>query len=477
MARNNPFDIQDKDGATIVRDEVKLIKTDVVSDTLTYRGRAHNLEAADTNLVWQIERITKSGNITTSDFAVDVEGVPSYTFAFSARGTTAVFPTVAYQSATFLRCDGSDDFVTLGDQALLDFDGNTEAFSISATFKTCSAAEQVIFSKQGAADAEGYRLTVHSGGIRMHISGGAAGDRIEVRSSFAKLNDNKEHTVVMTFDGSGDASGVSMIVDGVTDSSLTLTADTLTTTSENATAAQICGRTGAADVFDGFLDEVAIWDVELTDAEAKAIYISGFPGDLNQHTQSVQLVAWYTFEGDTFPAITDQSDVGNSIDGTMTNFSGPHDLVTGTGNEVLPRSITTADSTAGDGCDPVTGTTVGTDRTLDVAVKETVGSTFTPSGLNTAILITTLDVTSAAALPLPATALTNRNSMVVHNTSTDDTLYVGPTTTTADNVVGTTSGQEVGPGETFAIDIAPGIVLFGRTEAAKTVRVKVTEVS
>ena len=102
---------------------------------------------------------------------------------------------------------------------------------------------------------------------------------------------------------------------------------------------------------------------------------------------------------------------------------------------------------------------------------------FTPSGLHIAFKVTTLDVTSAAALPLPAVALVGRNSLVVHNKSTLDILYVGPASLTADNVIGITSGHEVNPGETFAIDIQDDIILYGRAETGKTIRVKVTEIA
>ena len=103
--------------------------------------------------------------------------------------------------------------------------------------------------------------------------------------------------------------------------------------------------------------------------------------------------------------------------------------------------------------------------------------TFTPSGINIAIQTKTIDVDDTAGQALPATPLTDRNSMVVHNKSTTDVLYVGPSTVTADSVIGSTSGHEVYPGETFAIDIKDSVILYGRAETGKTIRVKVTEIA
>jgi hypothetical protein len=474
--RVRPFHSKDQDGAVVTRDEVKIVKEDTVSSRLMYRGRAHALDAADTESVWQIERIFTEGNIKTSEFAVDVEGNPSYTFKWSDRNSTSVFDPVSYEGGTLLRCDGSNDYVTLGNQALLDFDGQTEAFSISAWFQSCSEAEQVIFSKQGAANAEGYRLALSAGKLFMHIAGGA--DRIEVSSSFQKLNDEKLNHVVVTHDGGGAASGISMVINGVADTALSTVVDTLASTSENSTAAQISGRNTTTEVFDGYLDEIAVWDVELSTAEAQEIYNSGARADLNDHSQALNLVGWWNFESESWPTISDKSDVGSNLDGTATNFNGPHDLVLASASIPSLGRIATADSLTTNECQDVTGTTVGTKRTLDVAVKETVGSTFTPAGLRTAIKVTTMDVTSAAALALPATALTDRNSLVVHNATTGaEILYVGPSNVTADNVVGTTSGHEVGPGETFAVDIQDNIILYGRAASGETVRVKITEVA
>lgn len=102
---------------------------------------------------------------------------------------------------------------------------------------------------------------------------------------------------------------------------------------------------------------------------------------------------------------------------------------------------------------------------------------FSPSGLHVAFKVTTMDVVDSSASPLPAIPLVGRNSLVVHNKSTMDILYVGSSTLTADNVIGTTSGHEVNPGETFAIDIQDDIILYGRAETGKTIRVKVTEIA
>lgn len=98
------------------------------------------------------------------------------------------------------------------------------------------------------------------------------------------------------------------------------------------------------------------------------------------------------------------------------------------------------------------------------------------SGLSEAMLTTTMQV-SGTAVMLPPTALTNRNSLSIFNKSETETLYIGQTNAvTADSVVGTKSGWEIGPQENLNIDITNDIVLYGITEGA-TILVKINEMA
>ena len=68
--------------------------------------------------------------------------------------------------------------------------------------------------------------------------------------------------------------------------------------------------------FNGKVDEVAIWDSELSSSDVTAIYNSGVPGDIS----SLNPVGWWRMgdnDGGTGTTITDQGSGGN--DGTLTN--------------------------------------------------------------------------------------------------------------------------------------------------------------
>lgn len=117
-----------------------------------------------------------------------------------------------------------------------------------------------------------------------------------------------------------------------------------------------------------------------------------------------------------------------------------------------------------------------TEYYLATKVIEAIDGSFAPSGLSNAGKVTTISVSTTASL-IPTTALTNRNAISVLNTSSTTTLYLGfANTVTADTVVGTTSGWEVGPNEIWHVDITDSIPLYGIV-ASGSILVKILEVS
>ena len=76
------------------------------------------------------------------------------------------------------------------------------------------------------------------------------------------------------------------------------------------------------DMYAGYLDEVAIWDVALSAADITAIYNSGLPNDLTSGSsydtdRSGDLQGWWRFEENTGSTVADSS--ANSNTGTLKN--------------------------------------------------------------------------------------------------------------------------------------------------------------
>lgn len=117
-----------------------------------------------------------------------------------------------------------------------------------------------------------------------------------------------------------------------------------------------------------------------------------------------------------------------------------------------------------------------TEYLLRCKIMNVVTGQFTFSGLSLAIKTTTLLVTDVAT-PLPAVALAQRNAISIQNKDTVNTVYIGNSDVTADSIIGTTSGLELGPTGYYGLDITDQIVLYARCEAGKTAILKITEVA
>ena len=74
------------------------------------------------------------------------------------------------------------------------------------------------------------------------------------------------------------------------------------------------------------MDEFALWDIQLSDADAARIYNNGTPTDLTQDPTEPNLRLYYAFEAGTGTALGDSSGAGNSgtiVNGTPDNWDSP----------------------------------------------------------------------------------------------------------------------------------------------------------
>jgi hypothetical protein len=203
--------------------------------------------------------------------------------------------------------DGVDEYVTMGD--VLGFE-RTDAFSVSLWVKTTqTGVDTALFCKTGdSSDYRGYLLnqSATGDGLWFFLCSVCPTNCIEVRTT-RTINDGKWHHVVVTYSGSSTAAGVLIYIDGGAVPTTTAE-DTLTGTILTTNPFYLASRatSGLPQPFAGFLDEVSIWDKELSAVEVDAIYNQGVPSDLS----GTPNLAGYWRLGDSIP---------NS--GTMTNMS------------------------------------------------------------------------------------------------------------------------------------------------------------
>ena len=101
--------------------------------------------------------------------------------------------------------------------------------------------------------------------------------------------------------------------------------------------------------------------------------------------------------------------------------------------------------------------------------------TFTPRGLSVDHKNTMMEV-STIATPLPSVPLVERNSLSIRNLSATEILYIGKSDVVADENIGTTAGWQIGPNETYNVDITDSIIIYGRV-ASGTIKVQVKELA
>ena len=208
---------------------------------------------------------------TSGTNAVDVIGTNDGTYTNTPTLGVAGAITNDTDTAVTL-ASASSEYVTMGD--VLDFE-RTATFSISAWFKTNTAANQAIVSKEEGTPAyAGYDLRVNStGGITFNVSGDATGNILTMSTTANTFADDTWHFVMATYDGSSSPSGVTIYVDGASEV-LSTDVDTLSATTLNAAALSIGRRSDASLYFDGELDEVAVYARELTAPEICEIYFA-----------------------------------------------------------------------------------------------------------------------------------------------------------------------------------------------------------
>jgi hypothetical protein len=198
---------------------------------------------------------------------------------------------------------GTNEYITMGN--VLNFE-RTDAFSISFWAKWTGSTYYVFLGKQQSTPEKGYTIaTTTTGQVQVGILNAWNTNLIYLATTTTGFNNNQWHHIVITYDGSSAAAGVTIYVDSIAYDK-TVTYDSLSDTIITGNSLYIGGRaSGTPNYFVGSLDDVSIWNKELSSAETIAIYNLGVPSDL---TGSANLVGYWKLG----------KNVG--FNGTMTNM-------------------------------------------------------------------------------------------------------------------------------------------------------------
>ena len=231
--------------------------------------------------------------------------------------------TPPFSNTKSILLDGVDDYVDCGDNDNLSFgNGTTDSpFSISAWVKMTDATRfRIVFKADNTTGNNEYGFFCD------------ASDRINfiLYDSTLSVSRGRYYNVglssyqgqwinlVATYDGQGGTSaqnGIKIYLNGTQVDNVDVSTGTYTAM-HNGNAPLEIGKF-LTNRSNGLMDEIAIFNVELSASDVTSIYGGGVPSSLSSYSS---LVSWWRCgDGDTAPILSDNGSGGN--DGTMTNFS------------------------------------------------------------------------------------------------------------------------------------------------------------
>ena len=168
--------------------------------------------------------------------------------------------------------DGSNDFVTFGNAPVANFD-HDDSFTYEIWMRSTANASKYIMGKnESSGNYRGveitYRGNAHIGKIAVAIRNtNATSNRLVVSTENATYRGNNWHHLVVTYDGSGNASGIDIIIDTVSDLDDPISTGNISGGITSTSNLCIGSRNGAANYLPGTFGAFKIYNKVLTSAE------------------------------------------------------------------------------------------------------------------------------------------------------------------------------------------------------------------
>jgi len=212
--------------------------------------------------------------------------------------------------------DGVNDYVTMGDMLNKT---NSDAFSVSAWIKISvhSGTRYIISKFKGVNPYNGWSLSINTGHKLLFALRGTS--HVIAYSDVAYFTTGVWYHVVGTYDGSGLASGLTVYLNGsdVTENPRT---GTLAGSISSDAPLNISGRDNGYYPFPGNIDEVSMFNSEISASDVTTIYNGGVPADLT----ALSPEAWWRMgEGSTYPMLNNEQAYSNR----SVEFDGVNDYV------------------------------------------------------------------------------------------------------------------------------------------------------
>ena len=216
----------------------------------------------------------------------------------------------AFSNDYSMTFDGINEYITTGAFNI------TGAISISFWMKTTTVNNLNAVVSKDDTSTRSFLCAWRGSSIRQfqYIIWNTNGALNQLLSTANILDDGNWHNILCTYSGTTSANGMKLYIDGVLDKQTTTSSSGI---KSSTIPVVIGGNSVASWIFDGKIDEVAIWNSDQS-SNAAAIYNAGVPKSL---TSLAPLHWWRMGDGDVFSTNWNIYDLGSSpVNGTSVNM-------------------------------------------------------------------------------------------------------------------------------------------------------------
>lgn len=222
--------------------------------------------------------------------------------------------------------DGTNDYIDLTTNYNY---AKTQPASASLWIKSSESSFQPFLGTVTQATNNGWHLDFSSGKLQYtYLTSGS--DYIRQLSDNT-YNDNAWHHIVVTYDGSSTSGGMTIYVDGVSVSQTASSGGTLGTLNTGQVL-RAGNRVGRSEYYDGLMDEIYIYDKELSASEVSDLY------DLNVDGYNPYNEPATSSPADTLTVVG--KDIGNSSSLTSLNVTWNGTTYTNATGNIVSINIT-----------------------------------------------------------------------------------------------------------------------------------------
>jgi hypothetical protein len=239
-------------------------------------GRAtHYTESTYSNRTWGSKAtpgIVRNGNDVTATLGYEKNNSTADPLSYSSTNNDEGSPLngsivgTDLTRGTALEFNGTTGEVNLGNNASLDFDVN-DAYTISTWVKVnaSTSTNGQLISKFDGNTFVGWIFGYlgFTGDLNFTLANFNTGEFFEVRTGGFDIRDGQWHHVVVSYDGSTNANGVRLYVDGI-ENTVVASAGAVTASIQTAAPVMMGNYSAGSEYLDGSIDELQISNVVLS---------------------------------------------------------------------------------------------------------------------------------------------------------------------------------------------------------------------